>query len=194
MSEAYEHPPHFHFPPFFTLQPVPSSRAKQLQLWGAYVADYASAHGLTRISISEQKGHADLFSNEAIERRLTPDAVRAVLDHLVACGQAVWDSAGRDDGDAIVGQQALEYSAVFMCPKPLAELALEVIAWSNASENDETISTINEMASGELDSTAPFAGLGECVLLAVLKVLVDKDRVVLIEGDNLSETGVKFIS
>src|SRR5690606_14443462 len=72
------YPPHYSFPPFFTLQPNLSTRAHQYQLWTTLVCAYMRHHKLYRLKIP-----ADLakppFSNPAIQRGLRLEDAKKVL-------------------------------------------------------------------------------------------------------------------
>ncbi|MBC8132418.1 MAG: hypothetical protein H7X95_05500, partial [Deltaproteobacteria bacterium] len=46
-----EWPSYYSLPPFFTLQPVPNTRQKQLQMWTELVLLYQKHHNKTQIVV-----------------------------------------------------------------------------------------------------------------------------------------------
>ena len=70
------------FRPFYTLQPVLSTRQRQLAAWMEHIIDWSRASRVSAITV----GECELFVNAEIDRRLDDKAARAVLDHLVASG------------------------------------------------------------------------------------------------------------
>ena len=80
------------FPPLYTLQPVPRTRARQLELWRGLLVSSASAGGSgssTSIDLSTWPG----FSNESLSRSLEWEGRRAVGDAVVEAGWGEWEDA-----------------------------------------------------------------------------------------------------
>ena len=57
----------YNFPPFFTLQPVAKTRAKQLNLWRDLILDYYRKNEIYTLVISD----CELFENKAINSKKT---------------------------------------------------------------------------------------------------------------------------
>ncbi|KAL8224480.1 hypothetical protein R6Q57_019955 [Mikania cordata] len=83
----YKLPQFFHYPPYFTLQPVRETREKQIQLWKELILDYCRARKIFVIGLEED---FPLFSNLAIERSLNHEAREAFLSAIVLDGRAEW--------------------------------------------------------------------------------------------------------
>ena len=71
---ALESPPHFAYPPFFTLQPVEQTRARQLSMWTELVLAYC-AHARLFV-VDADAPPQELFANAALPRKLEPRGVR----------------------------------------------------------------------------------------------------------------------
>lgn len=88
--DGYKFPPFHSFPPSFTRQPVEATREKQTELWCDLIRDYCRVKRIFWLDVS--KAHeSSLFSNAAIDRRLSDEDIRYFLGQLVARGDAEWD-------------------------------------------------------------------------------------------------------
>lgn len=83
-------PPFHSFPPSFTKQPVEGTRAKQTQLWCDLIRDYCRVKKTFWLDVSEAR-ESKLFSNDAIDRRLSDEDIRYFLGQLVSRGDGEWD-------------------------------------------------------------------------------------------------------
>ncbi|CAJ0949172.1 unnamed protein product, partial [Mesorhabditis belari] len=81
MSFQFKWPWQYDFPPFFTLQPVLITREKQLEAWARLVIDYAQHNKLFTLDIKEAE-QGELFHNTKLNRRLSPEGVKAVFEYL----------------------------------------------------------------------------------------------------------------
>ncbi|KAJ1619356.1 ESCRT-II complex subunit-domain-containing protein [Pavlovales sp. CCMP2436] len=87
--------PHFHLPPFFTLQPVAATRAEQLVLWRRCVLEHC--RDTRRVSLPVGAAAAGPpFANDQIDRRLDEQARLTVAAALVAAGEAQWVAKAGD--------------------------------------------------------------------------------------------------
>ncbi len=85
--------PAFHaFPPSFTLQPVPATRAKQTQLWCDLIRAYCRFHHIFWLDTASAAAK-ELFRNDAISRSLSDADVKYFLGELVLRGDGEWDAA-----------------------------------------------------------------------------------------------------
>ena len=64
MATGFTFPAMYNFPPFFTLQPVDSTRAKQVEQWKQLVMAWHAAHKATELAVKEWPG----WENAAIKR------------------------------------------------------------------------------------------------------------------------------
>lgn len=86
----YKFPAFHSFPPSFTRQPVEATKAKQTELWCDLIRDYCRVKRIFWLDVS--KAHeSNLFSNDAIDRRLSDEDIRYFLGQLVSRGDGEWD-------------------------------------------------------------------------------------------------------
>lgn len=107
-TTPYKFPPHYAFPPFFTLQPVAATRASQLASWSAHVQQYCRHHRLFALSLIDALD-TDLFWNRRLGKRLALRDARAVVGYMASAEgghRAEWidadgkkGRAGPDGGD-----------------------------------------------------------------------------------------------
>ncbi len=81
----------FEFPPFFTLQPVESTRQKQLQIWHDLVVAWHEQNHSYLLTVSEWAG----FSNPRLNRSLDAAGRLAVLDFVIGLGHGEWEDTSR---------------------------------------------------------------------------------------------------
>lgn len=83
MSSFNFTPPEFwNFPPFFTLQPVEATRAKQLTLWKDLILKYHMEKNVHSMTLAEFQ----YFENKAIDRRMNPSGILSIVEFLIASG------------------------------------------------------------------------------------------------------------
>jgi hypothetical protein len=94
-TEGFTYPEFWSFKPFFTIQPVATTREKQLNCWRSFILQYCAYHQLTRFEPYQQQqqqqrvggtGGFILFRNDAIDRSLTPQGVTAIVNMLIKHG------------------------------------------------------------------------------------------------------------
>jgi ESCRT-II complex subunit VPS25 len=66
---AFSWPQYYSFPPFFTLQSMPETREKQLQMWCGLVTQWAEFNKVKEIHVGKAKD-LELFYNKEINRQL----------------------------------------------------------------------------------------------------------------------------
>eukprot|EP00696_Hemimastix_kukwesjijk_P013444 gnl/Hemi2/26831_TR9026_c0_g1_i1.p1 gnl/Hemi2/26831_TR9026_c0_g1~~gnl/Hemi2/26831_TR9026_c0_g1_i1.p1 ORF type:complete len:189 (+),score=75.07 gnl/Hemi2/26831_TR9026_c0_g1_i1:44-610(+) len=173
---SFTFPPLYAFPPFFTLQPVLASRKKQLDVWCDLVLAYFHHHRLFYLEVS-QASTMPLFSNAAINRKLTPDGLSAVLAALESQGRLVWEQA--------------KVKALIFWRTP-SEWAGLVADWVERTGMPGTVCTLYELTQGEATQSEAFHGLPVPVLLPALEVLQERGKAEIFQSDNPDEVGVKF--
>jgi ESCRT-II complex subunit VPS25 len=174
------YPPHYSFPPFFTLQPNLSTRAHQYQLWTTLICSYMRHHKLYRLKIP-----ADLskppFSNPAINRCLRlEDAKKVLFEGMKEAGVVVEKVGGLDIGinpggvvQRLVGRQNenIRESEVVVWWKRREDWASEVLKWVEENGMKGDIVTLFDFIHGDV---AYFTGMlnlrwmmddGECRLM-----------------------------
>jgi ESCRT-II complex subunit VPS25 len=81
-SFAFSPPEFWNFPPFFTLQPVESTRVKQLALWKDLILKYHMERNIHTMTLAEFQ----YFENKSIDRRMNPSGITAIIEYLIASG------------------------------------------------------------------------------------------------------------
>ncbi|ETW09739.1 hypothetical protein H310_00228 [Aphanomyces invadans] len=175
-KEAYTFPEHYSFPPFFTLQPVRSTREKQLILWKALVLDYHKAMNQPVLTPNS----TSIFENQQINRKLSMEARTAIVTYLVRCGNAEWE----DD----------THTRLRIFWKPPAEWAAEIYTFANDRGMINNVYTVYELHSGEETEGASFHGLEPWLLRKALEILELEAKAAIIHGDTPDNDGVKFLA
>ena len=181
-TNAFSFPTYTTFPPFYTLQPNLTTRARQLTLWSQFILSYAAHNRLYRLSISSPP--PDLFANPAIHRALSEPDIRTVLDHMAlpANGARVeWISAGAK------GERS---ASCWVYWRTLAEWADMIYGWVDETGQKGSVLTVYELREGEAVGSKEWVGMEEEMLKKVLGVLVKKGRAQIFGQDE--GAGVKF--
>ncbi|GAB7325375.1 hypothetical protein MBLNU13_g09413t1 [Cladosporium sp. NU13] len=181
-SGAFSLPTYTTFPPFYTLQPNLTTRARQLTLWSQLILAYAAHNRLYRLSISSPP--PALFANPAIHRALSEPDIRAVLDHMAQPANGVrveWiSSASRGERSA----------SCWVFWRSLAEWADMIYGWVDETGQKGSVLTVYELREGEAVGAKEWVGMEEEMLRKVLGVLVKKGRAQVFGQDE--GAGVKF--
>lgn len=152
-SGQFAFPPIHSFPPFYTLQPNPQSRAQQLVQWRKLILDYCRQHRIFTLAVSGQDDtHKALFGNTQIQRSLTPESIRQVLADLVAHKQAQWQDlpASASTSAAAAGLGATKVTVYWKSPQEWADTIYE---WVTSTGQNKSIMTMFELQQGELVET-----------------------------------------
>ena len=208
LPPGFSLPAYFNFPPFFTLQPNASTRAKQLKLWVDLLVSYTQActnpaytppPPTTAVSsasalpasvrpnpasrclvLSVSTPSCVLFAHPRINRILSTPAITAILAAATAADYCCTNAAS---------------TVVYVLPRTVAEWAEAVYGWASEAGAGGAVGgvyTLYELQCGVAASGAVFYGLPMDVLLAAVQRLAQQGRCVLIKGDVISETGLKF--
>jgi len=183
-SGTFSFPSYTSFPPFYTLQPNLTTRARQLSLWSQLILSYAAHNRLFRLSLSSPP--ANLFSNPALHRGLSEPDIRAVLDHM-----ALPANGSRVEWIPTTGGSRAERSAsCWVYWRTLAEWADLIYGWVDETGQKGSVLTVYELREGEAVGSKEWVGMEEEFLKRVLGVLVKKGRAQIF-GQGEGE-GVKF--
>ncbi|KAL1586986.1 hypothetical protein WHR41_03989 [Cladosporium halotolerans] len=178
-SATFTLPSYTSFPPFYTLQPNLTTRARQLALWTNLILSYAAHARLFRLSLSAPP--ANLLSNPTLHRALSEPDTRAVLDHMVQQGRAEWIPAA---------SRAERPAAVWIYWRSLAEWADLIYGWVDETGQKGSVLTVYELREGEAVGGKEWVGMEEEMLRRVLGVLVKKGRAQIFGQEE--GAGVKF--
>ena len=168
-------PEFYSFPPFFTIQPVLSTREKQMGLWRELILRYHTDRKIKTLVVHD----CPLWKNPDIQRGLSPDAIRAVMDDFCASGHGEWE-----DPD-------VKTRCRILWRKP-EQLASDILDWARANGYINSVCTVYELHSGEDVNGMSFQGADEELLRRALGVLEDQGKCIIFKGETSSEDGIKF--
>jgi ESCRT-II complex subunit VPS25 len=181
-TTTFSFPTYTTFPPFYTLQPNLTTRARQLTLWSHLVLSYFAHNRLHRLSLSSPP--PDLFANPSIHRALSEPDIRAVLDHMALAANGArleWIPASSK------GERS---SSCWVFWRSLAEWADLIYGWVDETGQKGSVLTVYEIREGEAVGSKEWVGMEEEMLRKVLGVLVKKGRAQVFGLDE--SAGVKF--
>jgi len=74
----------YNFPPFFTLQPTPTTKSRQLDLWTKFLQSHCKSSNQFILTRSES-----IFTNDELKRSLSNDFVTELFNHMIESGNGV---------------------------------------------------------------------------------------------------------
>lgn len=176
MAEAdIEWPWQYSFPPFFTLQPHPETRAKQVSAWKNLILEYCQKNKIYIIDVREANQMA-LFNNSAINRKLEASVVSSILSELA-----------KSDNAAPTDKPKHRWEIYWHTLEEWASMIYDFV-WDRGMQN--TVLTLFELAQGDDVQDQEFCGIQTDVLIKVLRLLENKRKCELILSDE--DQGVKF--
>jgi ESCRT-II complex subunit VPS25 len=173
---AFVLPELWSFPPFFTIQTVSSTREKQLKLWKDLVLNFCICNNMYNLNVST----FPYFKNDAINRKLSPEGIEAVVNYLITEGNGEWE----DRSNASL-------RLIWRTPEALAA---EVYTWGCNVDIIGTVFTVYEIHAGEDYQDSGFYGVDPVLLRRALTVLEANKKCRIIPGSSSDEDGVKFLS
>ncbi|PVI08470.1 ESCRT-II complex, vps25 subunit [Periconia macrospinosa] len=189
-SDPYTYPPIYAFPPFFTLQPNPTTRSSQLHSWSTHIQAYARAHRLFTISLVDALP-TPLFTNPIIGRSLSLRDARAVLSWMASPeggNRAEWinptKKLGKDAEEGGGGGKAWIY---WRRPEEWAAMLEE---WVERTGQKGTVLTLYEITESDATRREEFWGMDGELLNRSLGICVKRGKAQVF-GSEGSE-GVKF--
>eukprot|EP01059_Diplonema_ambulator_P006396 TRINITY_DN16113_c0_g1_i1.p1 TRINITY_DN16113_c0_g1~~TRINITY_DN16113_c0_g1_i1.p1 ORF type:complete len:184 (+),score=64.03 TRINITY_DN16113_c0_g1_i1:31-552(+) len=160
------------FPPMYTLQPVPETRAKQCELWTSLLLDYCKAQRQWALSVDDA-----VFANKGINRKMAAGDVQVVLGELVKGGHAEWVKGSK--------------TKCWVFWRTINEWATDIYTYANEEGHIGTVCTVYELSADGVQGK-PWAGMPEEMVKAVLTGLEKQGKAEVIEmGDD--GDGVKFL-
>jgi ESCRT-II complex subunit VPS25 len=164
----------YDFPPFFTLQLNPSTRNRQLETWAGIIRDKYSGFYIT-------KGNTDeLFDNERIKRRLDPNFISTLCDHLRVKGLGEWVS---DERFLVYKYSMSEWSDM-------------IHNWAKKSGKINSIESVFGIVHGDDSRGELFHAVPDGIVMKALSSLEQRSKCELIFRTNTPEDmmncGVKF--
>jgi ESCRT-II complex subunit VPS25 len=168
-------PEFYSFPPFFTIQPVLTTREKQMGLWRELILRYHTQHKLKTLVVHE----CPLWKNREIQRSLSNDDIKVVMEDFVKSGHGEWEDK----------EQKTRCRILWRKPE---QLASDVYDWAVANGHVGSVCTVYELHSGEDVHGMSFQGADEELLRRALAILEQQGKCTLFQGDASSEDGIKF--
>lgn len=170
-----QYPEFYSFPPFFTIQPVLSSREKQLALWRELILRYHAENKIKTLVVHD----CPLWKNDAIHRQLKyPEEVMQVVEDFVQHGHGEWEDGNKT-------------RCRILWRKP-EQLAADIYHWAEQSGHIGSVCTVYELHSGEDVNGLSFQGVDEELLRRALAILEDSGKCAIFKGDTSEEDGIKF--
>eukprot|EP00927_Polykrikos_kofoidii_P064476 TRINITY_DN59729_c0_g1_i1.p1 TRINITY_DN59729_c0_g1~~TRINITY_DN59729_c0_g1_i1.p1 ORF type:complete len:190 (+),score=31.78 TRINITY_DN59729_c0_g1_i1:129-698(+) len=187
MVASFEFPPFYSLPPFFTLQPHAGVRAKQLTLWRQMLCSYCAHHRLFILDVSDAGvSQQELFNNKGLQRQLSSEGVRALAEHVVAEGVAVWLSG--DGGGSVTGS-----SRLLILWRSANEWADLILKWAESTGRIGSVETIFSLSEGESTEDEAFHGAPHELIMVALEELARRGRATIFRGQQTASQGVKFL-
>lgn len=174
MPPAFQYPEFYSFPPFFTIQPVLSTREKQLALWRELILRYHTENKIPTLVVHD----CPLWKNATIQRQLNPNEIQQVIDDFCAHGHGEWQDTNRT-------------VCRILWRKP-EQLAADVYQWAERNGFVGSVCTVYELHSGEDVNGESFQGADEELLRRALAILEQQGKCAVFKGDTSEEDGIKF--
>jgi len=176
---GFAFPELYSWPPFFTRQRHEETLAKQKEEWGRLIRGWCAHSKAPMLTVAEASKTA-LFTNAALGRALSVADACFFLDDLVVQGYGEWQDGGK------------ERCLVFLKkPEEWADIVQELVDSSGLSGS---VVTVYEMLQGDLAVGTLLKEMDQPTLLMALRVLEmrGKAQVIVEEGEDLADAGVKF--
>ncbi|KAF7488127.1 Vacuolar protein-sorting-associated protein 25 [Sarcoptes scabiei] len=167
----------YNFPPFFTIQPNDETRKLQMDAWCAIIMDHCRKNKIYELNISESL-NAPPFRNDSIDRCLTEESLKSILDAIAERGRLEWI-----DVDGV--KQCLIYWY------KIEEWANIISKWVEERALNGTMCTLYEINGDDDRSSPELLGLDDRILLKALKHLEREGKAAVVEIDD--SFGVKFL-
>ena len=171
---SFSWPWHYQFPPFFTIQKNSDTKLKQMEAWCSVVLSYHEHHKTLRIRLADIHT-TPLFHNSKIDRKLSVDDVKEVLNELHKKGNLKWEDKNK--------------TSCIVLWRTMNQWADILYNWVMENGAVNTVFTILELCQGADYENEQFYGLEDWFLVEIIQVLQSRGKAELI-----GEEGVKFFS
>ena len=191
MQNIKEIPWQYEFPPFFTIQINEKTRLKQLEAWCDLIILYCKQNRIFILDLVESQ-LSDLFYNKKIDRKLSLDFIRLIVDELVRSGKAEWIS-----GDEVKSKrksnndQQQQSTRCIILWHTIDEWAKLIYDYVCRQGLQNTVCTYFELTEADDCRKEEFYKLHPELLRKSLKNLEKHSKAEVFQLDDMSE-GVKF--
>ena len=166
------------YPPMYTLQPVVQTREKQLEAWRKLVTEWAENNDIWSIDAAK----IPLWGNRSINRQLSEEGIKCVVEHLIEMGNAMWvEKLPAKTSDSISGR------ILRIMWRTPSDVASDLTDFARKNGMSGGIYTLYEL-QGAFGIKDPW------VLREAVNCLEERGLAARMEGSKLSEKkdGVKF--
>ncbi|KAK4166466.1 vacuolar protein-sorting-associated protein 25 [Cladorrhinum sp. PSN259] len=187
-KEPFPFPREHSFPPFFTPQTNLTTHHAQQTKWSSLILSYCRHHRIFRFSLSDALTQPDsqlapLFENKKINRRLSQQHLRSIIDFLIRDG-------GGGGGNRAEYLDPKSQDVVYIYWRTPEEWAGVIEQWIETTAQKGQVLTVYELLEGENTRGSEFYGMDREVLIKALNVLVKRGKAQIFgQEDSL---GVKF--
>ena len=173
---TFEYPWEYNFPPFFTIQPNSVTRSQQLRAWRSLILGYCTFHKIHSLAFNDSLLNLPLFNNTSINRSLTKESLKVILNDLEAEGLLKWSD----------GKQ--EFFIYWKTPEEWADLIHKHVSESGLKNS---VCTFYELTEADEVRHLPFYQLHQDILKKALHVLEKRGQATIITMAD--SEGVKFL-
>lgn len=188
-TSTFPFPPHYSFPPFFTLQPVATTRSSQFQSWSTLIQSYCRFQRAFSLSLIDALS-TPLFHNTTLGRQLSLRDAKAVLTWMASPegGQRVEFISSGSKKKAV---DESEGGRVWIYWRRPEEWAQQLEEWVDRTGQKGVVLTLYEIVEGEASVKEEFAGMDMELLRMSLGVCVKRGKAQIFSSGGEGE-GVKF--
>lgn len=190
-GSTFQFPPHYSFPPFFTLQPNLTTRTSQLQSWSTHLQSYCRHHRIFQLSLIDALP-TPLFTNTTLSRSLSLRDAKALLSWMASAEGGnraeFFSSAGGGRGKKGDEGEAGRVWIYWRRPEEWAALLEE---WVERTGQRGVVLTLYEIVEGEASVREEFQGMDVELLRVSLGVCVKRGKAQVFSSGGEGE-GVKF--
>lgn len=188
-SAGFQFPPHYSFPPFFTLQPVHATRTSQLQSWSTLIQSYCRYHRIFSLTLIDALS-TPLFANDKLGRKLSLRDARAIIQWMTTSeggNRAEWRSSTSSKKSSSTNEEAGTAWVWWRRPE---EWASAIEEWVDRTGQKGTVVTLYEITESDATKREEFHGMDEELLKRSLGICVRRGRAQVFGNDG--GEGVKF--
>ncbi|RAR04292.1 ESCRT-II complex, vps25 subunit [Stemphylium lycopersici] len=194
-NTTFAFPPHYSFPPFFTLQPVASTRSSQLASWSTLIQSYCRHHRIFTLSLIDALS-TPLFSNATLRRSLSLRDAKAIISYMASPeggNRAEFLTTGtkKSAKAAAAGGDEGEGGKAWIYWRRPEEWAAALEEWVDRMGQKGTVLTLYEIVEGDASAKEEFAGMDLELLQRSLGVCVKRGKAQVFGSGGEGE-GVKF--
>ena len=160
-------------------------------MWCDLILSFTRHFKIYELDVAEAAATSPLFRNDSINRRLSEDGIREMLDILVQRGQARWENVPMQKGKKESKSKTTKNRATLLWRTP-AEWASLIHKWANDIGKVNEVMTMYDLREGQDSEGQEFYQLQGGILMEALELLVEQEKAVVFESDNTDAVGVKF--